>query len=235
MLDETTTRGRIVAAAMRLAAKKGWRRLGLDEIAAEAGVDLADLRADFAGKTAILEAFSAEVDRALLRKVRPNPQDGIRDRLFDIVMTRLEVLAPHKEALKRIAADMRRDPLLALGLCGPSLRAKYWMLTAAGVRPDSRAGCLRMPQLAAAVACAVPVWLDDDDPGMARTMATLDRQLRRGERVVDLAEEACAVADRLVRTFGRRRRTDDTAEARAPSDQQAPPPGAQPSAEPPLA
>jgi hypothetical protein len=32
-------------------------------------------------------------------------------------------------------------------------------------------------------------WLDDDDPALARTMARLDRELRRGERVMEGAED----------------------------------------------
>ena len=32
-------------------------------------------------------------------------------------------------------------------------------------------------------------WLDDDDPALARTMARLDRELRRGERVVEGADD----------------------------------------------
>jgi hypothetical protein len=32
-------------------------------------------------------------------------------------------------------------------------------------------------------------WLRDDDPTLARTMARLDRELRRGERVMEQAED----------------------------------------------
>jgi hypothetical protein len=32
-------------------------------------------------------------------------------------------------------------------------------------------------------------WLEDDDPALARTMARLDRELRRGERVLEQAED----------------------------------------------
>ena len=32
-------------------------------------------------------------------------------------------------------------------------------------------------------------WLDDDDPALAKTMARLDRELRRGERVIEGAED----------------------------------------------
>jgi hypothetical protein len=39
------------------------------------------------------------------------------------------------------------------------------------------------------LANTMETWLDDDDPVLARTMARLDRELRRGERVLERAED----------------------------------------------
>ena len=48
------------------------------------------------------------------------------------------------------------------------------------------------------------VWLDDDDPGLARTMAALDRSLRRGERAMQWLDDICGFLPRF--TARRRRR-----------------------------
>lgn len=234
MLDEDTKRARIIRAALRLAEQKGWRALRLDEIARDAGLTLADLRDEFAGKTAILLAFSREIDRAVLARAAPDMSEPVRDRLFDVIMSRLEVLAPYRPALRRILDDVRSDARVAAALCGASLRAQYWMVTAAGLRADAPEGCLRIPEMAAVYARVIPVWLDDDDPGLARTMAALDRRLRRGERCVEAVEEVCATARRLLCAF-LPRRGDGAGRARGATPPPPPPAGSQPAQEPPLA
>ena len=68
MLDDGTPRDRIIAAALRLAEKQGWRDLSLGEIAGEAGIPLVEMRKDFQSKGQILAAFSRSVDQAVLEK-----------------------------------------------------------------------------------------------------------------------------------------------------------------------
>ena len=41
-----------------------------------------------------------------------------------------------------------------------------------------------------AFARVTQVWLDDDDPALARTMARLDKEIRNGERFMERAEDA---------------------------------------------
>ena len=50
MLDQLTIRGRLVAAAMKLAAERPWREVTLAQIAETAGVSLVDVRGAFDSK-----------------------------------------------------------------------------------------------------------------------------------------------------------------------------------------
>ena len=60
-----------------------------------------------------------------------------------------------------------------------------FMLEAAGIEVDDGAvGAIKLQGLALAWARIVAVWLDDDEPGLSKTMVELDRQLTRGERAV---------------------------------------------------
>jgi hypothetical protein len=74
----------------------------------------------------------------------------------------------------------------------------YWMLEAAGIGTDGATGGLRVAGLAAVYASVFRVWLEDDDPGHARTMAALDRRLRRGERSLRNFGQASSVVHRFV-------------------------------------
>ncbi len=184
MFESASSRDRIVAAALRLAETRGWRELSLGEIAAEAGIPLAELRDEFQSKGQILEAFSRAVDRAVLEKFPAPGGDGPRDRLFDVLMTRFEVMQPYKAAIRRIGCDLGTSAAEALAQLKPALKSQYWMLAAAGISGEGGRGFLRLQGLLAIYARIFPIWLGDDDPGMACTMAALDKRLRRGEAVL---------------------------------------------------
>jgi len=53
----------------------------------------------------------------------------------------------------------------------------------------------------------IRVWLHDDDPGLGRTMAELDRDLATGARFAMLLDDLCRLAPRCP---PRRRRTRDS-------------------------
>ena len=145
MLDDFSRRSKAVRAALRLAETRGWNATSLIDIAQAASLGLADLRREFTCKSDVLKAFQAEVDAEVLAKTRPAaPEQPARDRLFDIVMTRFEVMAPYKPALKRIAADLRCRPGEAAGLLCSGLASQYWMLAGAGAKLDGASGALRV-------------------------------------------------------------------------------------------
>ncbi|MEX0839737.1 MAG: helix-turn-helix domain-containing protein [Parvibaculum sp.] len=192
---------KIIDAALRLAASRGWSGLSLAEIAKSAKVGLPALSVLFGSKGEILAAFSRRIDAEVLKAASAEDlaDEVARDRLFDVLMMRFDALTPHKPALKRIAQDLRRDPVAAAGLMRPMLQSLGWMLEAAGIDSSGLAGAVRVRGLALVWGAAFRIWLDDGDD-QAKTMAELDRRLRGGE----------AFLERL-NNFGRRRREADEA------------------------
>jgi AcrR family transcriptional regulator len=188
MLDGTHPKHRLIAQAMELAKTRPWREITLAEIATQAGIPLVDARKEFQAKAQILAAFSHAVDLAVLEKFPTLSQDAPRDRLFDVLITRFEVMQPYKQALKSIAGELGLDLGAALGHVRPAMKSIYWMLQAAGINGEGGMGLMRVKGVMAVYARVFPVWLDDDDAGLAKTMAALDRHLRRGESVIRRAE-----------------------------------------------
>src|SRR5262245_7177629 len=195
MFDQFTLKGRVLAAALDCAARKSWAEVTLLDIAEAAKLPLVDLRNEFGSKTDVLAALLRAVDDEVLKRA-PKRTEGqaARDHLFDIVMTRFDVLGPYKSELKPIHACGPAD----LALAPPPLASMHWMLQAGGIGTDGAAGSVRVAGLAAVYASVFRIWLEDDDPGQARTMAALDRRLRRGERSIRNAEQVGAVIHRLV-------------------------------------
>jgi ubiquinone biosynthesis protein COQ9 len=233
MLDQTTRRGRIIETALKLAAERGWNSLTLDAIAAATGYNLAEFRQEFRSKAQILAAFTRAIDDAVLAKIeRPEPGTATRDRLFDVLMTRFEVMAPYKEGLRRILGDLRYRPGESLAQFRAAGRSVYWMLAAAGIDVEGPHGAFRIPGVMGIYARVFDIWLEDDDPGMARTMAALDSRLRRGERVVQRIDDIVAAAGQMLSTLkGRRRKAESAPDAPPPTATVTPatqPPGAPP-------
>jgi ubiquinone biosynthesis protein COQ9 len=195
MLDQFTPKGRILAAALDCAAKKAWAEVTLADIAEAAKLPLPDLRNELGSKAEILAELVRAVDDEVLKRApkRAEGQTG-RDALFDIVMSRFDVLAPYRAALKSIHASGPAD----LSLARPLLSSMRWMLEAAGISADGAKGSLRITGLATVYASVFRTWLDDDDPGLAGTMAALDRRLRRGERTLRNVEDVGSILHRLV-------------------------------------
>jgi ubiquinone biosynthesis protein COQ9 len=199
MPDLHTAKDRIVSAALKLAAERPWSDITLLNIAEEAGLTLADLRQEFATKSEILIAFARGIDDQVLRNAPAGNGGAVasRDAIFDIVMSRFDALAPHKPALRAIAESTVFEPALLMNL----LASQHWMLQAAGFGTEGLVGGLRVAGLASVYASVFRTWLEDDDPGLARTMAALDRRLRRGERTLAPVEDMWALVWRLAGIF----------------------------------
>jgi AcrR family transcriptional regulator len=198
-------RERIVAALMALLAEKPFEQIGLSDVATRAGVSLGAMRGEFASTLAVYAAHVKAVDRQVLEGGDGDmAEEPPRERLFDVLMRRIEILAPHKEAIRSLLRSAMRNPGLALALNAMAVRSQQWMLTAADIRASGPRGMVRAQGLALLFARVLRTFVKDDDDGHARTMAALDRELGRGARWVGLLDDLC----RFVPRFRPRRRRD---------------------------
>ncbi len=209
-----SNRDRAITAFFALLAEQPFEQIGMAQIAADAGLSLADLRAEFNSTLAILAAHIKEVDRAVLAADTADmDEESPRERLFDVLMRRLEILEPHKDAVRSLLRSAGRNPGLALALNGLSVRSQQWMLTAAGIGASGPKGVVRAQGLALLYANVLRTWVDDEDKGSARTLAALDRELARGQRFAGLLDELCRIPERacaLTRRSRSARRGRDT-------------------------
>ena len=94
-------------------------------------------------------------------------------------MHRFEAMQPKREAIGAILQDQLRDPLMiccGLGRLGRSMAAT---LEAAGFSTSGLRGLVRVKGISAVYLSTLRVWLRDESDDMAKTMAFLDKQLRR--------------------------------------------------------
>ncbi len=125
-----------------------------------------------------------------------------RERVFDVMMRRIDALAPYKPALRRMMRDLRFDPLSLAALNQVALNSQRFMLAAAGISTEGRLGALKLQGAVLVFGRTLRTWLHDDDPSLAKTMARLDRELRRGEGILEQAEDLRRLTAPF-RAFGR--------------------------------
>jgi AcrR family transcriptional regulator len=205
-----TSRERIVEAFMALLAEQPFERIGLADIAARAEVSLSELRAEFASPLAILAAHVKETDRKVLAGADPDmAEESPRERLFDVLMRRLELLEPHKQAMRSLVRSARFNPGLAVALNSLAVRSQQWMLAAAGIGAAGPKGLARAQGLAVLYANVLRTWVDDVEEGQARTLAALDRELARGQYFSGLLDDLFAIPEGLCRVARRTREPRD--------------------------
>ena len=219
-------RARIVDALMALAAERRFEDIAIRDICDAAKVSLADFRDAFPSKGAVLGGFTRRIDRIVLAVDDAEfAKEAPRERLFDVLMRRLDAMAPYREGLRGIVAWLRRDPVAALAMNQAVVNSMRFMLEAAGIESAGVAGAIKLQGLALAWARIVGVWLDDSEPDLSKTMAELDRELARGERAVAGVERLDRIAAPLravaLAAFEGRRRARD-ASHRRPRDSEPP-------------
>src|SRR6202166_281322 len=208
--DGKSERDRIVEAFMALLGEQPIEQIGFAEIAARAGVSLAELRNMFGSKLAILAVHQKEIDRRVLGGIDADMAEELpRERLFDVLMRRIDALSPHKAAVRSLLGSAARNPGLALALNGFAVRSQQWMLTAADISASGPRGMVRAQGLALLFASVLRTWLRDQDPGLARTMSALDRALARGQRFSGFLDDLCRIPACVCRARPRRRRDLD--------------------------
>jgi AcrR family transcriptional regulator len=180
-------RDRLIDATLDLAAERPWRGVTLGDIAAAARTDLATLYQHFPSRMAIVAAIMDRTSAAMLGEAdKAASEEPPHDRLLDALMGRLDALRPHKAAVRSMLRDLPADPLAVLCVAPSFLNAMAWTLERAGIGSSGMAGRVRVKGLAAIYLGALRVWLGDDSADQGRTMAFIDRRLKRAERLASL-------------------------------------------------
>jgi ubiquinone biosynthesis protein COQ9 len=170
----------LVTAAFRLAGEQGWSKVNVAVAARDAGLSLAEARERFPSRGAILLRFGRLADQAALTETAT---DGpVRDRLFDLLMRRFDLLQTHRAGVEALLRTLPTDPATALLLACATRRSMRWMLQAAGVTATGLRGDLQAKGLMAVWLWAVRAWERDHSDDLSGTMAAVDNALQRAEQ-----------------------------------------------------
>jgi AcrR family transcriptional regulator len=188
-MAETGATPDLLVLAFEEIAERGWSGFGLAALAGRAGVPLAEIHRQLPGRRAVLRLLSRRIDEAMLR-FEPAELEGLppRDRAFELIMRRLDAMAPFRAGLRRLAREGLCDPAMMLLTACRIDRSMAWLQEAADLRTSGLRASLGRRALGAVYLQTLRVWFRDEAVDLAKTMAELDKQLRRIEPVAGLRE-----------------------------------------------
>lgn len=170
------------ALAERLPAEavfEGWDQKALDAAAVALGVPADRARLAFAGGAGqMVDAWFASVDRRMTEALPPETLAGmrVRDRITQLVLARLALLAPYREALRRALAVLAMPHHLAMGTAiGWRSADTMWRL--AGDSSTGFAHYTKRMTLLGVYGATLLAFIDDDSEDYAETRAFLDRRI----------------------------------------------------------
>jgi hypothetical protein len=194
-MDEMEFDRKLVAAAFDAIAARGWRRFSVAGAARSADLPLDQARLRFPRKVSVLIRFGRLADAAALAAISgeggpgsaevPREMPGemtVRDRLFEMLMRRFDVLQAHRAGVIALLRHLPTDPPLAALLGCTSLASMGWLLEAAGISASGPLGRLRRKGLLGVWLWAVRAWMRDESVDLPATMAALDTALARAEQ-----------------------------------------------------
>lgn len=159
------------------AAFDGWGDEALARAAKSIGLDPAQARLAFAGgRAGMIDAWFADIDAAMVAAFPPARIAAmkVRDRIRALVLFRLDIVRPHREAARRALAVLAQPQHIAHG-ARLGWRAADAMWRAAGDTSVDISFYTRRATLAGVYATTLLTSLDDED-GTA-TAGFLDRRL----------------------------------------------------------
>jgi len=192
-------RAALIEAMLPDVAFDGWSRPALRAAARRIGMPAGEAAALFPGGSADLVAcFSRWADLRMLDRLDAEALDPLRipERIALAIATRLDIIAPWREAVRRALSVLVLPHHARLGL-----RLLYETVDAAwygaGDRATDFSFYTKRLTLAGIYAATMLYWLEDRSPGFADTRSFVDRRLAEIARIGQARRRMEKAVDRL--------------------------------------
>ena len=174
---------KIARAVLAVAAKKGWGRTTLADVAAQAHLSLADLRKSAADRGALLEIVAAWIDKQAAQAAASDvdPAESGHDRLFTALMAWFDTLQDHRAGGGAILKDIMQDPCAAVSVWPLAMQSVRAVCKCAHIAVNGPDGVLKLYVLSVGYIYMLRIWLNDTSPDLSAVMAALDTRLTQAE------------------------------------------------------
>lgn len=192
-------RPKVAAAALNLAATRGWDHVTMEDIAAESGIAQKSIAAVFHDIWAILGYVLQNIADKTKAEVEAYLTEDWRENIMEILMTRFDLAQDHRAAFQRLPRDLAKHPRTMRRLARRFYRTMRDMLLLAGF-PAKDLNPVIIGTFGVLYMSVVDTWSKDETLDMSRTMAAMDKRLGYFEQAAGYLARLPACRKDTVRT-----------------------------------
>ena len=175
----------LIDTTLSLAGELGWSSVTLQLIGQTANIPLNEVSTIFSSKWDILEAFRRRTDLLLTTGENPNLSgQSAKDRLFDVLMARIEIIEPWKAGIGSIAKHALAQPLTGIRLFTSLNESMERMIQHVDVKIQGPGKLLQSHGLTLIYLLVLRRWIADHSSDLGPTMAELNERLIATDRLM---------------------------------------------------
>ena len=175
----------LIDTTLSLAGELGWSSVTLQLIGQTANISLNEVSTIFSSKWDILEAFRRRTDLLLTTGESPNlPGQSAKDRLFDVLMARIEIIEPWKAGIGSIAKHALAQPLTGIRLFTSLNESMERMIQHVDVKIQGPGKLLQSHGLTLIYLLVLRRWIADHSSDLGPTMAELNERLIAADQLI---------------------------------------------------
>lgn len=169
----------ICAAAIKLAGKQPWKSVSLSQISKETKLPLAQIKKTYSNTSAILPDLIRNTDKEVILRANVNLEDSAHDRLFEVLMTRFDVLQKNRKSILSIAHACKNEPAVLHLIFRAQIESMQNILMHTNLLEVGAVGMAKIFGLFVVYQYAFAQWTKDETKDMSKTMAALDKSLNK--------------------------------------------------------
>ena len=105
----------------------------------------------------------------------------VRDKLFELIMARFDVIEDNRDGVLSILNSMKLDPKTVLYSLPHLCRSMAWVLEGVGENTSGIKGTAKIIGLTGVYLKTLRAWINEESADMSKTMASLDKGLAQAE------------------------------------------------------
>ena len=175
----------LIDTTLSLAGELGWPSVTLQLIGKTANVPLSEVSAIFSSKWDILEAFRERTDLLLTAGKSANLSgQSAKDRLFDILMARIEIIEPWKAGIGSIARHAVAQPITGIRLFTSLNKSMERMIEHVNAKIQGPGKLIQSRGLTLIYLLVLRRWIGDHSSDLGPTMAELNERLISADQLL---------------------------------------------------
>ncbi len=174
----------LIDSSFKVIEQTGWKNFTLEVLSKKKKIPLNEINEFLNSRTELLKEFSNMIDMKVEDNIdfKDLENSNVKDNLFELIMLRLEIMQPYKQALKKIVSDLKNDALSTKTISLKILNSLDFYLDISSAYNSSVFDILKKKAIFLIYGYVFMIWLNDSTQELSKTMSELDRLLSFSEK-----------------------------------------------------